>query len=94
MDRAVQLLKDARQVTAFSGAGISTESGLSDFRSPGGVWDHHRIVTYQEFLASSEARKEYWMMKSEFYRDLRKARPNQAHLTLAERKRHRTHWQR
>lgn len=81
---ATNLIRQASYVTAFTGAGISTESGISDFRSPGGIWDRYRIVTYQEFLSSSEARKEYWKMKHELYKDLRKARPNRAHLSLAE----------
>lgn len=81
---AINLIKQASYVTAFTGAGISTESGIADFRSPGGIWDRYRIVTYQEFLSSSEARKEYWKMKHELYKDLRNARPNRAHLSLAE----------
>ncbi len=84
VDRSVKLLRAARRVTAFTGAGISTESGLSDFRSPGGVWDRHRVVTFQEFLSSPKARVEYWTMKKEFFRELRGARPNRAHVALAE----------
>lgn len=81
---AVTLLKGAKYPVAFTGAGISTESGLSDFRSPGGVWDRYRVVTYQEFLLSHEARVEYWTMKKEFYNELKSARPNKAHNALAE----------
>jgi NAD-dependent deacetylase len=80
---AARMLSRAQRTVAFTGAGISTESGLSDFRSPGGVWDRHRVVTYQEFLASGEARREYWAMKGEFYRELVKAAPNRSHLALA-----------
>jgi NAD-dependent deacetylase len=81
---AQELLKDAERVAAFSGAGISTESGLSDFRSPGGVWDRYRVVTFQEFLLSHEARVEYWTMKRDFYNELKNAKPNKAHSALAE----------
>jgi len=84
LKRAVVLIKEAKKPVAFTGAGISTESGLSDFRSPGGVWDRYRIVTYQEFLLSHEARVEYWTMKREFYNELKSARPNKAHIALAE----------
>jgi len=84
IDRAAGLLREARRVAVFTGAGISTESGLSDFRSPGGVWERHRVVTYQEFLDSPEARQEYWQMKGEFFRELMKAEPNRAHLALAD----------
>jgi len=83
LNRAVMLLKTAEQPVAFTGAGISTESGLSDFRSPGGVWDRYRIVTYQEFLLSHDARVEYWNMKREFYNELKSAQPNKAHFALA-----------
>jgi NAD-dependent deacetylase len=83
LKKVVTLLKEAQQPIAFTGAGISTESGLSDFRSPGGVWDRYRIVTYQEFLLSHEARVEYWTMKREFYNELKSAQPNKAHYALA-----------
>jgi NAD-dependent deacetylase len=83
LEDALQLIKDAKTVIAFTGAGISTESGISDFRSPGGVWDRYRIVTYQEFLSSREARIEYWRMKKELYKEIQTARPNRAHKALA-----------
>lgn len=81
---AAAMIRGARHLLAFTGAGISTESGLSDFRSPGGVWTRHRMVTYQEFTASREARGEFWRMKRAFQRELVGARPNPAHLALAE----------
>ncbi len=78
------LIDNARSILAFSGAGISTESGLSDFRSRGGLWERYRIVTYQEFLAGHDHRVEYWSMRQELIPTLLNARPNQAHLALAE----------
>lgn len=82
--KAAELIKETERITAFTGAGISTESGLADFRSPGGLWDRYRIVTYPEFLASHEARIEYWSMRCELIPTLLKARPNPAHEALAE----------
>ena len=81
---AVALFKHARSVAAFTGAGISTESGISDFRSPGGIWDRYRIVPYQEFLSSQEARIEYWRMKRALFNEMKGAQPNKAHAALAE----------
>jgi NAD-dependent deacetylase len=84
LNMALDLLRDAKRVVAFTGAGISTESGISDFRSPGGVWDRYRIVTYQEFVSSHDARVEYWKMKRELLNEMKGARPNNAHIALAE----------
>jgi NAD-dependent deacetylase len=80
---ARRLLERSRQVVAFSGAGMSTASGIPDFRSPGGVWTRHQPVLYQDFLASEDARRRYWAARREMYRDFRNARPNAAHLALA-----------
>lgn len=82
--KASRLLEQSKYAGAFTGAGISTESGLSDFRSPGGVWDRYRTVTFQEFLSDLKARVEYWTMKRDFYSEMRNAKPNRAHFALAE----------
>lgn len=76
-------LADARSAIAFTGAGISTESGIPDFRSPGGVWTRYRTVYFQEFLESAEARLEYWRQKAEAQHDLSRAEPNIGHRLLA-----------
>ena len=76
-------LLQARRAVVFTGAGISTESGIPDFRSPGGVWSKYKLVYYHEFLASVEARNEYWRQKSEAADDFERARPNAGHLAIA-----------
>ncbi|MEN8263652.1 MAG: Sir2 family NAD-dependent protein deacetylase [Nitrospirota bacterium] len=81
---AIHLLETSEKIAAFTGAGISTESGISDFRSKGGVWDRYRIVTYQEFIASHDARVEYWSMKKELFNEMKDAKPNKAHAALAD----------
>src|ERR1044071_6377543 len=54
------LIADARRVVVFTGAGISTESGIPDFRSPGGVWSRMKPIQFQDFVASEDARREAW----------------------------------
>jgi len=66
----------------FTGAGISTESGIPDFRSKGGIWDRYQPVYFDEFMSSQEARIEYWRRKSELYNDLMQAKPNPAHMSI------------
>ncbi len=84
LELAARLVARAKRLLAFTGAGISTESGLADFRSPGGLWDRYRIVTYPEFLQSHEARVEYWSMRRELIPGLLAAEPNPAHTALVE----------
>jgi len=81
IEEAAELIADATQVVVLSGAGISTESGIPDFRSPGGLWSRYdpRELTYQRFLASETARRLYWEMAREIYPVLRDALPNEAH---------------
>lgn len=75
--------RDARRVVVLTGAGLSTASGIPDFRSPGGRWERYRPVTIQEFLATEEARERYWRYKGETWQTIAAAQPNPGHLALA-----------
>ena len=77
-------LAEAQRAVAFTGAGISTESDIPDFRSPGGVWAKNRQIEYQEFLESAEARHEYWRQKCEAHVDFAASSPNVGHQVLAD----------
>ena len=79
---ALWLVK-AKNPIVFTGAGVSTESGIPDFRSPGGIWSKYRTVYYDEFLASADARLEYWQQKSKGHRDFADAQPNAGHRVIA-----------
>lgn len=83
--RAGALLQRAQCVVALTGAGLSTESGIPDFRSPGGVWERFRPIEYQEFLSSHAARREHWRYKQATIPVMLAAVPNVAHLALAHR---------
>ena len=78
-----ELLEAAHRIVFFTGAGISTESGIPDFRSPGGVWDRFRPIDFGEFMASEEARRETWRRKFETDKTLRAAKPNAGHAAIA-----------
>lgn len=80
--KAKTLLARARRVLVFTGAGVSTGSGIPDFRGPQGVWKRRRPVYFQDFLASEEARVEHWEYKLEGYEAFRDAKPNAVHKAL------------
>lgn len=81
---AASLLARAKRILVFTGAGISTGSGIPDFRGPQGVWKRRQPVYFQAFLDSEEARVEYWDYKLEGWESFRKATPNAAHRSLAD----------
>jgi NAD-dependent deacetylase len=86
IEQIAQWITESKRTVAFSGAGLSTESGIPDFRSPGGVWDRYNPEDFyfQNFLASEAAREKYWQMATEMYEPMKKAQPNLAHLAIAE----------
>jgi len=76
--------RQARRVVVLTGAGLSTASGIPDFRSPGGRWERYQPVPLPEFLASERAREAYWRYKGETWQLICAAEPNAAHAALAD----------
>ena len=79
-----RLLAESRRAVIFTGAGISTESGIPDFRSPGGIWTKMAPIDFSDFLESEEARREAWRRKFASDPTIRTARPNRGHRAVAE----------
>lgn len=76
-------LRSCRQTVFFTGAGISTESGVPDFRSPGGIWTKYTPVYFDEFMTSEEARIRSWKMKKETHELYKDVKPNIGHYSIA-----------
>ncbi len=81
--RLRELVDRARVILPFTGAGISTECGIPDFRSPGGLWTKNRPIPFDEFLASQEMRDEAWRRRFAMEDRFAAARPGRGHLALA-----------
>ena len=78
------MMQASRRIVVLTGAGISTESGIPDFRSPGGIWQQIPPVSYREFLNSAPARQRYWQTRGNLSSKVAAAQPNAAHYALAE----------
>jgi NAD-dependent deacetylase len=83
VDELKRMIADAGTIVGFTGAGISTESGIPDFRSPGGIWTKYKPIEFSDFMASEEARRETWRRKFATEPTLNKATPNAGHRALA-----------
>src|SRR5215831_1044064 len=81
---ATELLQYAHRIVALTGAGISTESGIPDFRSPGSIWLQIPPVSYQDFISKPEAREQYWQSRRNLSAQVLSAQPNAAHMALAD----------
>src|SRR5690606_17711863 len=84
LQRLSELLQASRRTVVFTGAGISTEAGIPDFRSPRGSWTRVKAIDFSDYLASAEARREAWRQKLELGPQLSSAEPNRGHLAVAE----------
>ncbi len=78
-----RIIDDARRVVVFTGAGMSTESGIPDFRSPGGVWSRMKPIYFQDFVASEERRREAWTRTFSGAAGWVGAQPNNGHFAVA-----------
>jgi NAD-dependent deacetylase len=83
VERLQAMVQAAKVVQPFTGAGISTECGIPDFRSPGGLWTRNQPIPFDEFLARREMRDEAWRRRFAMEREFGEARPGRGHLALA-----------
>lgn len=83
MDQKIEALRNlldaSERLVIFTGAGISTQSGIPDFRSPQGIWSKMEPILFQDFLASEEMRRESWRRKTIIDKDIDRALPNRGH---------------
>ncbi len=86
IEAVVDMIVESKKVVVFTGAGFSTESGVPDFRSPGGVWDvfDPSELNLPNFLRSEEIREKYWRMHKMMWETIREAQPNAGHYAVAE----------
>jgi NAD-dependent deacetylase len=83
VERLGEMIAEASRIVPFTGAGISTECGIPDFRSPGGLWSRNRPIPFDEFVASREARDESWRRRFAMETTFAAARPGRGHRALA-----------
>lgn len=84
IERFASLLSQSRRAVVFTGAGISTESGIPDFRGPSGIWKQIKPIHFREFIGSAEVRQEAWRRRFSNADGWVGAKPNAGHLAVAE----------
>ena len=84
IDQLKNMLAVSKHAVVFTGAGVSTESGIPDFRSPGGIWTRYQPIDFREFMSSEEARKETWRRKIAVDEAVSRAEPNRGHRAIAQ----------
>jgi NAD-dependent deacetylase len=84
IDRLADMIRESNRIVVFTGAGISTESGIPDFRSPGGIWTKYQPIEFSDFISSEDKRRESWRMKFATESVMKDARPNAGHESIAE----------
>ena len=82
-DLLKKLISESKNIVFFTGAGISTESGIPDFRSPGGLWTRMKPILFQDFISSEKIRIESWNRKFDVKNDISFAKPNTGHKVIA-----------
>jgi NAD-dependent deacetylase len=82
--KLADLIQACTRAVIFTGAGISTESGIPDFRSPGGIWTKMQPISFQDYLASPEARRLSWQRRLEMEETWKTVQPNDGHKAVAE----------
>ena len=83
LDELRRLIDGSLRIIFFTGAGISTESGIPDFRSPTGIWKTNKPIDFSDFMGSGEARRETWRRKFATDPTIRAAEPNRGHRAVA-----------
>ena len=82
LEEFTAILRQSRAVVFFTGAGISTESGVPDFRSPGGIWTQYQPVYFNDFISSEPARIQHWRLKKATYELFKTVKPNIGHYAI------------
>ncbi len=83
IDTLRSMIAETSQAVVFTGAGISTESGIPDFRSPGGIWTKYQPIDFRDFISSVEIRREAWRRRLATHGTFQEAKPNRGHRAVA-----------
>jgi NAD-dependent deacetylase len=83
LDRLIDLVRPATRIVVLTGAGISTESGIPDYRGPNGLWATQKPPTIGDYASNPDTRRTYWERRRDSYREMAARQPNRGHLAIA-----------